>query len=41
VTTSETPTPTSTDLAPGTDDEPALLAWLATMRDEHPVWRDR
>ena len=29
------------DLAPTAEDEPALLAWLATMRDEHPVWRDR
>ncbi|MEJ2866187.1 cytochrome P450 [Actinomycetospora sp. OC33-EN08] len=26
---------------PDTTDEPALLAWLARMRDEHPVWRDR
>jgi erythromycin 12 hydroxylase len=30
-----------TDLPPTAADEPALLAWLATMRDEHPVWRDR
>ena len=30
-----------TDLAPTAEDEAALLAWLATMRDEHPVWRDR
>ena len=30
-----------TDLAPTAEDEPALLAWLATMRDEQPVWRDR
>jgi erythromycin 12 hydroxylase len=30
-----------TDLPPTAEDEPALLAWLATMRDEHPVWRDR
>ena len=30
-----------TDLPPTAHDEPALLAWLATMRDEHPVWRDR
>ena len=29
------------DLPPTAHDEPALLAWLATMRDEHPVWRDR
>ena len=29
------------DLAPTTADEPTLLAWLARMRDEHPVWRDR
>jgi erythromycin 12 hydroxylase len=29
------------DRAPGTDDEPALLAWLARMREQHPVWRDR
>jgi erythromycin 12 hydroxylase len=27
--------------APTTADEPALLAWLARMRDEAPVWRDR
>jgi erythromycin 12 hydroxylase len=27
--------------APTTTDEPALLAWLARMRDESPVWRDR
>ncbi|NMO92910.1 cytochrome P450 [Actinomycetospora sp. TBRC 11914] len=27
--------------APDTADEPALLAWLARMRDESPVWRDR
>jgi erythromycin 12 hydroxylase len=27
--------------APTTMDEPALLAWLARMRDEAPVWRDR
>jgi erythromycin 12 hydroxylase len=39
-------TPT-TELAPAdhdtptTADEPALLAWLARMRDEAPVWRDR
>ena len=32
---------TATDLPPTAQDEPALLAWLATMRDEHPVWRDR
>jgi erythromycin 12 hydroxylase len=29
------------DLAPTTDDEPALLDWLRTMRDQHPVWPDR
>ncbi|WP_433803710.1 cytochrome P450 [Actinomycetospora sp. CA-084318] len=28
-------------VAPDTTDEPALLAWLADMRREHPVWRDR
>jgi erythromycin 12 hydroxylase len=27
--------------APTTVDEPALLDWLARMRDEAPVWRDR
>ncbi|HEY2193808.1 MAG TPA: cytochrome P450 [Actinomycetospora sp.] len=27
--------------APPTTDEPALLAWLARMREEAPVWRDR
>jgi erythromycin 12 hydroxylase len=27
--------------APDAADEPALLAWLARMRDEAPVWRDR
>jgi erythromycin 12 hydroxylase len=32
---------TATDLPPTAEDEPALLAWLAAMRDEHPVWRDR
>jgi erythromycin 12 hydroxylase len=32
--------PATTD-APTTEDEPALLAWLARMRDEQPVWRDR
>ena len=32
--------PAETD-APDTTDEPALLAWLARMRDEAPVWRDR
>jgi erythromycin 12 hydroxylase len=31
---------TATDLPPTAEDEPALLAWLAAMRDEHPVWRD-
>ncbi len=36
-----TSTDTQRDLAPTTDDEPTLLAWLAAMRDEHPVWRDR
>ena len=34
-------TATTEDLPPTAHDEPALLAWLATMRDEHPVWRDR
>lgn len=29
------------DLAPPTDDEPALLDWLHTMREQHPVWQDR
>ncbi|MGW5360243.1 cytochrome P450 [Actinopolymorpha pittospori] len=29
------------DLAPLLSDEPALLDWLATMRRDHPVWRDR
>ncbi|NMI00028.1 cytochrome P450 [Pseudonocardia acidicola] len=29
------------DLAPTTEDERALLDWLRTMRDEHPVWQDR
>ncbi|MCD2186008.1 cytochrome P450 [Actinomycetospora soli] len=28
-------------VAPDTTDEPALLAWLAEMRRDHPVWRDR
>jgi erythromycin 12 hydroxylase len=32
--------PATTD-APTAADEPALLAWLARMRDEQPVWRDR
>jgi erythromycin 12 hydroxylase len=32
--------PATTD-APTTEDEPTLLAWLARMRDEQPVWRDR
>src|SRR5439155_11052146 len=32
--------PATTD-APNTTDEAALLAWLARMRDEAPVWRDR
>jgi erythromycin 12 hydroxylase len=30
-----------TDVAPVTSDESALLDWLTTMRDEHPVWQDR
>ena len=30
-----------TDLAPTTDDEPVLLDWLHTMREQHPVWQDR
>ena len=34
-------TSTVTDLPPTAENEPALLAWLATMRDRHPVWRDR
>ncbi|WP_018331226.1 cytochrome P450 [Actinomycetospora chiangmaiensis] len=34
------PAPADT-VAPDTTDEPALLAWLARMRAEHPVWRDR
>jgi erythromycin 12 hydroxylase len=29
-----------TDLAPSTADEPALLDWLAVMREQHPVWLD-
>ncbi len=29
------------DLAPTTDDEPVLLDWLRTMREQHPVWQDR
>ncbi|GAA4994382.1 cytochrome P450 [Actinopolymorpha pittospori] len=29
------------DLAPTLSDEPALLDWLAAMRRDHPVWRDR
>lgn len=29
------------DLPPTAHDEAALLVWLATMRDEQPVWRDR
>ncbi len=29
------------DLAPTTEDEPVLLDWLRTMREEHPVWQDR
>ena len=31
---------TATDLPPTAEDEPALLDWLAAMRDEQPVWRD-
>ncbi|HEY0816915.1 MAG TPA: cytochrome P450 [Pseudonocardia sp.] len=34
-------TDTQRDLPPTTDDEPTLLAWLAAMREKHPVWRDR
>ena len=34
-------TRTVPDLPPTAEDEPTLLAWLTTMRDEHPVWRDR
>jgi erythromycin 12 hydroxylase len=34
-------TTTAQDLPPTAEDEPVLLAWLARMRDEHPVWRDR
>jgi erythromycin 12 hydroxylase len=34
-------TTTTRDLPPATDDEPALLDWLAHMREEAPVWRDR
>ena len=30
-----------TDLAPTNDDEPVLLDWLHTMREQHPVWQDR
>lgn len=29
------------DLAPTTEDEPALLDWLHTMREHQPVWLDR
>lgn len=32
---------TTADLAPTTDDEPVLLDWLHTMREQHPVWQDR
>lgn len=32
---------TTADLAPNTDDEPALLDWLRTMREQQPVWQDR
>jgi erythromycin 12 hydroxylase len=28
------------DLAPTTEDEPALLDWLHTMREHQPVWQD-
>jgi erythromycin 12 hydroxylase len=28
------------DLAPTTEDEPALLDWLRTMREQHPIWQD-
>lgn len=30
-----------TDVAPTCEDEPALLQWLHTMREQHPVWADR
>lgn len=48
--TSAAPTPSAAEppelapagqAAPDTTDEPGLLAWLARMRDESPVWRDR
>lgn len=39
MTTTELP-PTDA-VPPDTADEPTLLAWLARMREEHPVWRDR
>ncbi|MDQ3886471.1 MAG: cytochrome P450 [Actinomycetota bacterium] len=29
------------DVAPTCEDEPTLLEWLHTMREEHPVWQDR
>ncbi|MQA17280.1 MAG: cytochrome P450 [Pseudonocardiaceae bacterium] len=32
---------TAADVAPTTDDEPVLLDWLHTMREQHPVWQDR
>src|SRR3977135_1371143 len=31
---------TTADLAPTTQDEPALLDWLRTMREQHPIWQD-
>jgi len=36
-----TTTSGSTDIAPTNHDEPALLDWLRSMRDTHPVWQDR
>lgn len=30
-----------TEVAPTCEDEPALLEWLHTMREQHPVWSDR
>jgi erythromycin 12 hydroxylase len=36
-----TTTTGAADLAPTTEDEPALLDWLRTMREQHPVWQDR
>lgn len=32
---------TTLDEIPGMGDEAALLDWLARMREEHPVWRDK